>query len=362
MRVRKEWLEIIDEHKALWRRLVLPKPKPKGGWDLGGWAPSIVEMFDRKSNSSLKEVSMQTQLKSDEAKSMVRVLEKSKQNLRSLRIKEDNYIMRINLMELSWALPKLVECRIVGAYGDEDKVDVVPKNLEQIEAEDQSRILRILWCPYPRLLQESFPELLANLVSLGLESSLTSERLRNLIEPSSKTLKHLRCRIKVDYDDHLLSPVEFPNFEAMEIRYNEVEDSEFPPWIRVGPSLSTLICNHELYSSLPSVLTLSIDQLKFINQLEDKCPDLVELRVEAQRPVRRLIPKNVHEMLWMLEQRKRNAEAGMEIEGVKMVQLKRLLIDFSEWDQLDVVIKLKELVEEVADLSTTLTIEVEVEV
>ena len=61
----------------------------------------------------------------------------------------------------------------------------------------------------------------------------------------------------------------------------------------------------------------------------------------------------------MLKQRKRKVEAGMEIEGIKMVHLKRLMIDLSECMSKEIV-EMRKLVEQVSDLSTALPIELEI--
>jgi len=49
----KQWLDIIDENRAFWQFLVLEK---KG--DLK-WNESVLELFDGKSGSALKEVSLE---------------------------------------------------------------------------------------------------------------------------------------------------------------------------------------------------------------------------------------------------------------------------------------------------------------
>lgn len=353
MRVRKEWLEIIDENKALWRRLVLPKPKPKGGWDLS--LLSIVELFDRKSDSSLEEVSMETRLDFQEAKSIVRVLAKSKKTLRILRIKEHDYFRRGDLAELSLKLLNLKECQIAPTFA-QCQVHLVHSDSKGAEAGDQ---LRILWCPDFDNLRKSFSHLFSNLVSLGLGTYLSPASWRKILESPSQTLRHLIIYTsRPRPEDSLLSPIDLPKLEILEMKTQDssLASSIFPSWIRVGPSLSTLIRHGHFYPSCPSVSTLWIDHPESIERLADNCPELVELRVDSHDY---LCTNDLRALLSMLKQRKRKVEAGMEIEGIKMVHLKRLMIDLSECMSKEIV-EMRKLVEQVSDLSTALPIELEI--
>lgn len=83
LRVCKARYEVIDENKALWRRLVLPKREP-------GWDSSIAELFDRKSCSSLQEISMQVMWKlKDDSKEMellMEALERSQETLQVVQL------------------------------------------------------------------------------------------------------------------------------------------------------------------------------------------------------------------------------------------------------------------------------------
>lgn len=61
MRVSKSWLEVIEENQSLWRRLILPK-KEKEDEEENEWEPSVLELWDQKTSSSLQEVSIHVQL------------------------------------------------------------------------------------------------------------------------------------------------------------------------------------------------------------------------------------------------------------------------------------------------------------
>lgn len=356
MRVQKEWLEIIDENKALWRRLILPEPNLLRGW--GGWNRSVVERFDRQSHSSITEVSMETELMDkEEAESMGRVLAKSKETLRIFRIQDVNYYSRKILRELSWKLPNLIDCRITDH--DQDLVQFIQKNPNQVGG-DQGCKLRILWSraeefplPFPR-------QILTGLVSLSLESSFSPSEWKQVLNGISKeTLKHLVLSIvELDTSEGVegrSSPIELPNLEVLEIKQlGPIE--KFPSWIKLGPSFSNLICHNSIYPFLPSVSTLWIRELGLVQRLMSRCPELVELRIMEARYLK---TQHVRDLIWMLKQRKRNVEDGMEIEGGKMIQLKRLLIDISDVTSSDLQ-EMKDLVEEVLELSSAPLIEVEV--
>lgn len=351
MRVQREWLDIIDTNRALWRRLILPEKR-------SGWSPAIVEQFDRKSHSSLREVSMEVKYIPNGPESIVRTLEKSKETLRIVRIQDVNYDSRKILSTLSWKLPNLVDCRITDK--DQRLVRFIQKNPNQ-DLEDQGSRLRVLWSPVGKLpLPLPLRQIMTGLVSLSLEYfHRPSEWMQILNEISAETLKHLVLTITILYpweeiEDTTLS-IELPNLEVLETKHVGVNQA-FPSWIKLGPSFSSLICYNNIYSSIPSVSTLWIRELGVVRRLANSCPELVELRVMEARY---LTGQNVSELIAMLKQRRRNVEEGTEIEGVKMVQLKRLLIEFSEVGSSELQ-EMEHLVEGVLNLSSAPPVELEI--
>ena len=78
VRVKKEWLEIIEENSSMWRKLILPKR------DLG-WGLQALRVFDEKSGSKLTEISIDLSLKrSEKVDELVEIVERSRETLKSL--------------------------------------------------------------------------------------------------------------------------------------------------------------------------------------------------------------------------------------------------------------------------------------
>ncbi|MCO5556954.1 hypothetical protein L7F22_010509 [Adiantum nelumboides] len=80
-RVNKKWSEIIDDSKSLYRVLILPTKEK--GWDL-----KPLELFDKKSQSSLKQVSMEFDGK-ETREAVFEILDRSKATLHTLQITGD---------------------------------------------------------------------------------------------------------------------------------------------------------------------------------------------------------------------------------------------------------------------------------
>lgn len=164
----RKWWEITEETRSLWRRPILPRRE-------NGWPASTLELFDRKSQSTLKEVSIHLRRRSTrEARtSLIGCLERSKESLRFLTMTNLPPESRIN--GLSWKLPHLVEFKLT--YGGSD-----PRlSLRWNEFEDSnSRLgsvqdlssLKVLWGWEFPILFESHLHLLNNLTSLSMLRAL----------------------------------------------------------------------------------------------------------------------------------------------------------------------------------------------
>lgn len=119
----KDWLEIIDDNRTLWKRLELPKRDLDGGWP----ALPALELFSNKTRGIFQEVSMEVDLKYEEMDPFIKTLERSKKTLRKLSIlhpcllsprpaaaysfpDQISVALTIRFSELAWKLPNLVEC------------------------------------------------------------------------------------------------------------------------------------------------------------------------------------------------------------------------------------------------------------
>lgn len=296
---------------------------------------------------------MRTDLSAGGLESLVEVLAKSRETLRILRIKTSNAPTKIALPVLSLKHLNLVEFKILDRH-HVDHVHLIQTDLAEVGG-DQTCRLRILWCSLPEGSRNLSPHLFASLVSLRLEDYLKPSDWIKLLEAPSKTLKDLGGWIRL-HDGGFLPPIDLPNLEVLKIGHNYPFMRSFPSWMRVGPSFSTLVCYDELYSSFPSVSTLCVTNLWSINLLVKNCPGLVDLRVKVYQG---MMAEEQNNLILMLQQRKRNVEAGMEIEGVKMIHLKRLVFNFSSFESSQIQ-QMESLVEEVLDLSSAPPIEVEI--
>lgn len=118
MRVERKWLQIIDENRALWRELILQsneKDEEEKGWGL-----QVLQLFDHKSNSTLKRVSMNV-AKEVDSDSFVETLEKSKDTLQVLKIKGKSWDREVEeaIEENIWKFPNLEGCRLTSPLTSE---------------------------------------------------------------------------------------------------------------------------------------------------------------------------------------------------------------------------------------------------
>lgn len=196
---------------------------------------------------------------------------------------------------------------------------------------------------------------LGNLVSLRLENSLeTSECISLLANLPLKTLKHIALHTNLDVEEVPPLPFRFETIEVFEFS-NLSNQPFFPSWVMI-PITATLMVESNLSgvcSSLPSVSTLWLTEIENVQVLGSRCPELVRLRMDPEE-----IPdaSEWDELVLTLQQRKKNVEAGIEVDGVKMIPLKTLVFPFKAIEAglsfRMLIFKLKTLVEEVVDLAT----------
>ena len=252
------------------------------------------------------------------------------------------------------------------------KLSLQLEERDEDEEDDKGSSLRILWISDLKNLLKSHLFLLNNLVSLILtEDSYGSLRIRRILERSSRTLKHLEITINNGEERQIPKPqiptLSFPKLKFLNIclGWNH-NTSVFPSWMRL-PSLSTLIIwNPRTLSSLPACSKLwlvGLDVNRDLLKLVSQCPELLELRIHIDRG-----REGFEEISSMLSQRKANVEAGMEIQGVKMINLKTLVVPFRYVGlrggtrlQKARLPELRELVEEVVDLREALSQVIEME-
>lgn len=357
MPVCRKWLGIIDDNKSLWRRLILPYKE-------NGWNPvPPLTIFDQKSESGLKQVTMKMKRLSDaELTAFRELLERSKGTLEIIKI---GNCFNPFLIDLSWKCSNLIDFRIVNS--NKMRIEL----LGDLESEgDGSSKLKILWLPERcDILFTSHLLLLVNLVSLSVGGYLKFEIWRRILEVCGGNLKHLKMAVDLPDQTLQILPIELPRLKALDYdcrTFTRLADRT-PYWLQ-APLISFLRTN-ESFPPSPCVSTLSHTGHPEMNQIENNYPVLVELMQTVRRGSIFRPDTDWDMLLTILQCRKINVETGMEVDGVKMILLKRVVVFIANWSgqRIDVteakLAQLRLLVDEVeaVDAHTTIPI-VEVDI
>lgn len=153
-----------------------------------------------------------------------------------------------------------------------------------------------------------------------------------------------------------LEGIELPRLQVLQFRitWEGLDAYVFPSWLRLPFSCKLLLEQIHVASGLPSVSELWIggdgwiDEMNWANQLGGRCPLLETLRFDSTR-----VKFITDPLLNLLRKRQENVEAGLEVDGVKMISLKRLVVHLPivNKDQL-VLLEVQELVAEIVDLES----------
>lgn len=350
-RVCKRFNETIDESKRFWRRLVIPD-------ELKGWNNSILDRFNRKSQSSITEISIKTpRIENEEG--FIQTVERSRQSLVSFRLDSEQASIEGSFDLDKSMFPELVDFRVIDSYvgGNEPVVRL----LQGHDVEDAgAKSLRIFW-------QLEFngkaAVLWGNLTSLSIQDGVRDCReWRRLLELPSRNLKHLSGAFFTFEEEPVALPsLAFPCLEVLEISGNIT----YPSWLMAPPSLKIVLRQFSIPIGLPatSQLWIPCPGTDFQCDLDD-LPSLSTLRL--YRMVRRpssdvaRIAKKVNELLAVLRQRKVKLDAGLEVNGIKMTPIETMIIDFEMLNDTQAT-ELKGLVGEVID-SRNVSSFIEVEV
>lgn len=348
MGICKEWFEIIDKNKMPWKALVLPEYwtlyKREDELDL------LLKCFNlnvKKSGEDLREVSLP--LPSDEkAYAFMKELERCKHSLRTLCIKDKgNRLNEVyDAAGLLSKFPNLSDLRITGQR--QSSVYLV----DGVENSDSRKTssLKVLWTENLGNAFELHSSRLDNLSSLYLRKEFPSAELRKLLEKPSQTLKHLSITLFGRQTPPPLPILHFPSLKVLEVKSEGLEPM-FPSWL-VIPYSSTMICDN-VPSALPSISKLMLPNLEDFTNLIDSCPLLSELWVpiyinyQMAGITPRSPPAVGPALIDMLQQREEKVKAGLEINGIKMTQIKTLSVPFSLLGE--GLSDVRELVEEVID-------------
>lgn len=369
-RVSKEWLEIIGENKALWRRVVLPKRE-------GGWELSTLQFFDERTNSTLKEVSMELESLETNLDGFMKVLEKSKGHLRTICLYNRNFDLspsdEESLLDLSLRLSQLSSFRIINSQ---------PNRLVHLRSRKDYRNsgaaanFKILWgFQYGSIskLVDLAPHRLENLISLQIESFMDYRELNAILRHCSKTLKQHEIKLARLLDVNL-PRVDLPCLEVLDINALDIntQSHKFPSWLTI-PSSSTLAIRVDFFPDTPAVSKLWLHGLEAISQLGNTFPGLKEIRIstiysdigndrrdESNWRILLRDKTNWQKLLEVLRHRRNISNFVRASGGTSRLHIKKLVIPFKLLDDKKLS-ELEGLKDELVDLDNTLRyVEVEV--
>jgi len=337
----RQWLQVIDESKSFWRIVELLEDSLQGH-------QSVIKQFDVKSDSTLKEVSIELNDDSDDytyANSLQKfstTLKKSSESLHKFcvqvakqRSEDSNGLLEPLLQTLLPDLPRLEECRVLQEI-QRYKVRVKREAAAKRTDGTQERHLQILWLPSLFELPSDHPKLLKSLRSLQVEKYYRHEEWRRILVQPSKTLRHLSIRIEKGRGERI-EPLHFPCLEVLDVL--ELGNG-FPNWMSVPLKLK--LTTGSVYSRMPSsVSNLWVSHLRNYIYLTFRCPKLEVLRYDGNG-----LEAYATDLEQLLLERRDNVEKGLKVEGIKMEPLKRLLIPCDNF-ALETVGRFRNLVGEV---------------
>ena len=225
-RVWKEWSDLINQNRTLWRRLVLGEERKDSELE------TILEFFDSKSQSTLREISLSIEAremedKEDEptpASGLPAILLGSREILRIFNLGfeyEDD--ITGSMAALLHSLPQLIEFRLVNRDWESTTnlfIEVQDSQESQEVTQRDGNCLKVLGIWKSTNILGLAGQLLSNLTSLIIGWMLTSREGRDILEPSSHSLKHLDIEFIKSVDgDREIRPLAFPNLQLWESNY-----------------------------------------------------------------------------------------------------------------------------------------------
>lgn len=348
----KEFLEIIDNNKSLWRSL---------DWvqETNGSAVKALGKFDEKSASTLKEVSIfQKYGQSDDR--ILKVLDRSKNTLTDLsfKIRFSGIGFRLKLTELASNCHHLESLILWNSRGS--SLSLLPKtrltrsSRQPYLGTERSSNLQVLWCFD---LVKNWNENLdvSSLVSFADESYCDSLQLRSVISNFSQTIVHLSIS---GSGSATTSSLSCSSLRILEGRFFP----GFPSWLD-APSLRIVIAS-SVSTGFLRELPISVEELwllcwsptttveRSLDFLSQVCPHLKVLKlgkdffVGDRLTQQQLGSKDVSSSFTAREEKVRE---GVEIEGIKMVSLEKLIVPIELFKSAEAD-QLRDLVGEVIDL------------
>lgn len=350
-RIGRQYLDVIDGSKRNWRSLVLTEV-------MDDYDPSVLDQFDSKSQSTMVEVNLETiELKTKDKDHLIESLLRSKHTLQTLNIDDQygEYHNDENFLPIE-QFPNLVDCRVLNT-----ERCITP----EVQLKDGARSgkkrtegLQVLWA-FRLPSTDQGLDFCRNLSSLFIVCGTTSTKWSKLLERCSRTLKHLGIHIFDPTAFGKVSPLDLTCLEVMELRYTSPR-ADFLSSFRIA-STCKVISRAKIPSRLPSISELWTGScVSDWELLERFCPSLEILRIDSVGKKGDLGNMDASRLLLSLRRRRENSEAGLEVNGIKMRPIRKLVVPFQKlpsWEAEGLKTEVQELVD-----SETLPFELEVEI
>lgn len=251
------------------------------------------------------------------------LIKKSEGTLRIINIVSDDWLTRRLLSEVFWKMPAAIEFRVTDGKPSNTQLIQSPEVQEGVTADHSSR-LKILSIETIDILPKSYSSLTANLASLSLRESISASKWREILAGPSVTLKHLGMRVNhaEDAERSGITLLLFPKLQVLEFFYLDIHDSQLPRWMS-APQLSSLVTN-SLHTSLVSTSSVSLLWIDGVDtRVSDTFPNLSQL---IYQPLGLANYSLLGSVIQMLIQRFPNVAAKMQVDGVEMRQIQKLVL------------------------------------
>lgn len=200
----------------------------------------------------------------------------------------------------------------------------------------------------PKLLTR-IPSQLQNLVSLQIGSIRygNDSVLRKTLAPFSLNLRHLNIAVE-GQETKGIPLLDFPRLEVLNL-HTFSENPKFPGWLSISSNVK-LALHGGSYSDLPSISEVLIHSVLSLEQLSGRCPTLRKVRIGySKRNLALIKPTN---LLNFLIERRAQVESGVQVDGIKMENIKTIALPcqfFQDVDDLKTLEEIRGLVETLTD-------------
>lgn len=337
-RTSRRFLQVIDESKSNWQHFAVPIKFEE-------WKNEILEQWDVKSGSTLKEVDIKVK-ELEDVDSFIQTLLKSKETLNYFSIDSSGTEEeRDALTRWRKEFPNLLVFKSTNHHlYFESNVELVRGSPQEKET---AAGLQVLWDE--KVFHEETAHLTrrrdytANLTSLSIENGEHPAVWRELLKDCSRNLKHLRIYIPEE-EEVELDPLEFPKLQVFELK---TLGDEFPSWIKFPKTTKLLLSANHVPWGTPSVLELWIGNMNcktiLTGMLANGCPLLETLRIQDTTS------RFIAFLLESLKARRTIVQNRFKVDGVEMVPLKTLIINTARLRRATFE-EIRHLVDEVVDI------------